>query len=124
MDTREKIEYGFWVIALNDMRGAAEDLRGIAAFSERADALAFYHSCVVEPWTDEPSADNYGNVHEFNKVYRKGSPLEWCNPPNCDFIEKIQDGFGAGIFQHWQEDGSTDQRDWSIPINPQPYVAL
>lgn len=122
MQKRLVEEYCFYVIVLNPMRGAAEDLRPVAAFSELEEALAFYKGCLApEPWTDDSKEveDCYGQKHDYTKAFRKGSPLEWFNEPfQVDFQERYSDAMGAGIVEHWLRSPSVDQIDWNIPINP------
>lgn len=126
METRQKTEYCFYVIVLNPMKGRAEDINGVAAFTSKEEALAFYLSCVTEPWVDEEQTpDFFGNAHSYNKAFKRGSLLEWYNPPfQTDMIERMHDAMGCGIVEHWTENGSVAPEDWTIPLNPQPYVAL
>jgi hypothetical protein len=76
-----------WVLFLNDMRmPKSEDLVPVVR-AETPEALAdFVEServpLYVEP-TGLPSSDGQRVYpQEWSKVFRKGGPLEWCNPPS------------------------------------------
>lgn len=82
METRTITQYKIYVLWLNNMRGKAEDKTPVAAFDDLSKLNAFYLS-QMDPWTDDSgAADYYGNVHSFNKTFKKGSLLEWFNPNN------------------------------------------
>jgi len=65
-----------WILFLNDMRfGQVEILQPICQ-AETPEALeAFLEAERSEPYVDEVGGYRWG------KNYRRGGPLEWCNPP-------------------------------------------
>lgn len=70
-----------WVLYLSDMRGHVDE-ESVVAFSRNPLKLQEWaESFLVDPYRDEPSADFFGRVHTYQKVFAKGSPLEWFNPP-------------------------------------------
>lgn len=70
-----------YLLRLSDMRGPVDRETTVAASMDPRKLQDFMDSFLVEPYTDEPSEDFYGNVHTYRKVFAKGSPLEWFNPP-------------------------------------------
>lgn len=77
-------------LRLNDMRGPCENARIYAAALSPDKLIAFAESAAAdEPYTDGPSEDDYGNNHTYRKVFKKGSILEWCNPPCPSFKQGI-----------------------------------
>lgn len=70
-----------YFLKLNDMRGSFWNTRVIAASFSPDKLIEYAEREIVEPYTDGPSEDDYGNSHTYRKVFRKGSDLEWCNPP-------------------------------------------
>lgn len=74
-----------WVLQLNMMRNRTES-RTAVAFSESKEKLeAFVAGERVEPYGDEGFSDFGGHGTTFQKVFRKGGPLEWFNPPESLF---------------------------------------
>lgn len=64
-----------WLLRLNDMRAAQIEILGTVAVASSREALvAFLDAEAVEPYRDG----------QWNKSYRAGGPLEWCNPPFDD----------------------------------------
>ncbi len=67
-----------WNLFLNDMRAAhAEDLAAVGWAATREALEAVLAGERVEPYTDG----------RWNKAFRKGGPLEWCNEPWSGDIE-------------------------------------
>jgi hypothetical protein len=99
-------------LALADMRGNVDNATLLALFDSADSAETYERSFRVEPYDDEPSEDFFGNVHGFRKVYAKGSPLEWFNPPS---------GYADGIMEHVY---STTPQEFAehnnVPFNPVP----
>lgn len=90
-----------YVLYLADMRGHVDE-ESVVAFSRNPLKLQdWMESFLVEPYADEPSADFFGYVHSYRKVFAKGSPLEWFNPPM---------GGAQGVIQH--KIPEEDLRDW------------
>ena len=68
-----------WILFLNDMRAAhSEDLTAVGWAATRETLEAVLASEKVEPYTDD----------RWNKVFRRGGPLEWCNAPWTSDIEE------------------------------------
>ncbi len=127
METRQKTEYKVYILNLDGMRGSSGNASPYAAFDDLDKLKAFYNSHLAEaPWTDEPSADTYGIVHGWNKVFKKGSPLEWYNPlspvnqrGNSDIFAEASyhdAGFGGVTVEWWGIFPSQDV--CKIPFNP------
>jgi len=114
IETRSITQVKVWKLILNPMRANTE-ASNLVAWSEDKDKLInWYKSQLVEPYidADSPSFECQGNYHNWQKVFAKGSELEWYNPmdnedyfPNCygqglvsewvdiDFIQKISVGY-------------------------------
>jgi hypothetical protein len=75
-----------YVLVLNPMRGRTEEQRMLAASENREELLAAWRGEEVQPYTDG----------EWRRVYRKGGPLEWFNPP---FSDGDADHYGNGIIE-------------------------
>lgn len=79
-----------YYLRLNDMRGPCENARIYAAAFSPDKIIKFAELAAAdEPYTDGPSEDDYGNSHTYHKVFKKGSILEWCNPPCPSFKQGI-----------------------------------
>lgn len=70
-----------YVLSLSDMRGQVDRQRIVAWSLDPKKLQDWMESFLVEPYKDEPSADFFGYVRPYQKVFAKGSPLEWFNPP-------------------------------------------
>lgn len=69
-----------WILQLNDMRERkSENLTFIASADTREQLDKFLLEESVPPYKDE--GENYYGPTTFNKVFRKGGPLEWYNQP-------------------------------------------
>lgn len=85
-----------YFLRLNHMRSSCESGQILAASFDRDKLFQFLHSERVEPYVDNPGIeDDYGNVHAYNKVFRKGGPLEWYN--DVMYHDASPDPFGHGI---------------------------
>jgi hypothetical protein len=73
-------------LVLNPMRGRTEEQRFLAASDSRDELVALLKAERVEPYKDE----------NWHRVYRKGGPLEWFNPPWGD---GETDDYGNGIIE-------------------------
>lgn len=99
-----------YFLILNDMRGSYERDTMIAASFDRDKIVKFITSEMVEPYDDCPSMDDYGNVHKWHKVFKKGGPLEWFNPPLGDMFTQDCHGRGLGS-QTWEFATEEDKLD-------------
>lgn len=76
-----------FALMLNDMRASKIEIKHIVAVSElRSELEHLVASETVEPYSD-------GN---WGKSFRRGGPLEWCNPPyvfDHPIIELRRDGW-------------------------------
>lgn len=78
-------------LVLNPMTCRTEEQRLVAASESREELKAAWDAERVEPYKDE----------QWHRVYRKGGPLEWYNPPfsgdlddyGCGIIELRRDGW-------------------------------
>ncbi len=71
-----------WVLYLNPMRDRTEARHPICRAETREALEAFLARETVEPYTDEePDLYFPSGVKRWSKVFRKGGPIEWYNPP-------------------------------------------
>ena len=116
METRTITEYKIYALKLSHVKGGVDRLITVAIFDDY-DKLVSWISSQKEQWKDEEkSTDFYGRNHGYDKAFKKGSALEWYNPPTSMFVN--DDGscndFG-GICSAWVR--SLDFG--GIPFNPQ-----
>jgi len=80
-----------YMLALNDMRGAhVEQVQPIFRADTKEALKVFVGSQLVPPYEDVQARermdeDGVMQVHDtysWSKIFRKGGPLEWCNPPD------------------------------------------
>lgn len=91
-----------YLLSLSDMRGQV-DRQSIIAFSRDPQKLQdWMESFIVEPYEDEPSADFFGYVHPYQKIFAKGSPLEWFNPPMGGMQGVISHKIPEEDFSDWK----------------------
>jgi hypothetical protein len=94
METRSITQYKVYVLYLNPMSAHTE--------AKEAKLIAYYNSeKAPEPYSEEgaPTFECHGDSHTWNKIFKKGSPLEWYNPVwNNDFS---LDRHGHGIYEAW-----------------------
>lgn len=90
-----------YYIRLNPIMGKMEDIQHVGEFNTMEEALAFYNGEKVEPY-QELGPDHYdpiaGTTKMYLKHFKKGGPLEWCNPllpPEFN----IPGRFGHGIVE-------------------------
>lgn len=108
METRTITQYKVGILYLADMRGNVDNIRAIAIFTEPEKMRDYLKSQMSpEPWTDEPSADYFGLIHSYHKVFKRGSPLEWFNPPSLN---------GDDVRSQWVD--TIDQAAFTIPVDP------
>ncbi len=72
-----------YILLLNDMRAAhSEQLDPVVRADTLEQLFQFIKSEKVESYTDGKDGESgyYGNGVAYNKAYRAGGPLEWCNP--------------------------------------------
>jgi hypothetical protein len=79
-----------WILVLNDMRSAQIEMTKPVAVAESRDALESFIENEAESWRDG----------QWRKSFRKGSPLEWFNPPFFGG-EAFQD---IGTKEDWQRE--------------------
>ena len=118
METRQKTEYKYYVLCLASMHGGVDKAISVAIFDDLEKLKEYYNSQLAETsWTDEASADSYGNVHTWHKVFKKGSLLEWFNPMNTFEVVYGSDLAFGGITESWSE-AIPHQDSFNIPFNP------
>jgi hypothetical protein len=71
-----------WILQLNPMRGHTEDIVQVAVAATKEELTAFVDGERVEPYMDVADSPFGLGVCTFNKIFRKGGPLEWFNPPD------------------------------------------
>lgn len=71
-----------WALALNPMRGQAEERRPVARANTKEALQRYLERERVKPYDDV--GDNMNSPNQpyiYRKVFRKGGPLEWFNWP-------------------------------------------
>ncbi len=112
----QKTEYKIFVLFLADVRDNVDNAQPIAVFSEKEKLVAWYNSMLTSSWVDnEESTDFFGRSHDYTKTFKKGSALEWFNPPHS--LDEI-DAFG-GVQERWY-DQIPEQSIFNIPFDPLP----
>ncbi len=115
-ETRQTTEYKIYVLTLADMHGGVDRSHPVAVFSTHQKLKDFYHSQLADsPYTDGPSADNYGQTHSWHKVFKKGSMLEWYN--GADSLEVSRDVSFGGVFEDWVK-VFPNSSNFNVPYNP------
>lgn len=104
METRQITEIKVYGLILNPMRGNTEAGSLVAISYNRAKIIDWYDSLLeVEPYVeaDSGSFECHGDIHNWHKCFKKGSPLEWYNPCDKDFA---MNRYGQGIREMWVEE--------------------
>jgi hypothetical protein len=71
-----------WALALNPMRGQAEERVPVARAETQEALQRFLERERVEPYEEVGDNSNFpGQSYTYKKVFRKGGPLEWFNWP-------------------------------------------
>lgn len=91
-----------YVLSLSDMRGQVDRQRIVAVSLDPQKLQDWMESFLVDPYRDEPSADFFGYVHPYQKVFAKGSPLEWFNPPMGGMQGVISHKIPEEDFSDWK----------------------
>lgn len=93
-----------WILSLNHMRERTEERRNVACADTRAALEAFVAAeRAPAPYTELEEArhvvgrdGDYVTPWKWHKVFRKGGPLEWFNPPDAQsFVELISEEAAA-----------------------------
>lgn len=77
----------YYCLFLNPMTGRMEERNAVAVSDNPAVLQRILDECRCEPYQDK--GDYYGSEKAWNKSFKKGSELEWFNPP-----EHCGDGYG------------------------------
>ena len=77
-----------WVLTLNNIHDNAECRTPIVRAETKAQLLAYVEAERVPPYEDKGFNGFFNsNDYVYNKVFRKGGPLELFNPPqDADFV--------------------------------------
>lgn len=78
-----------FILNMNPMTGRAENCTPVARAETKEALLAFIESEKVEPYQDGP----------WSKCFRRGGPLEWFNPPDCQLFPAFVD---VGTLEDWK----------------------
>lgn len=100
MEKRTVEQTKVYALVGNDMRGRVEE-REIFVVSLDKEKILQYEKGNSEEWVDKNESgeeDYVGEVHSYRKSYKKGSLLEWSNPP----VELIEEW-------HNDDDGSIEE---------------
>lgn len=121
METRQVTEYKVFALCLANMRGGVDKANPVASFDDLQKLKSYYASQLAgAPWTDEASPDYpdyFGVSHPWNKVFKKGSPLEWYNPAHNLEVSNWQDVAFGGVVEQWGSSIPT-QDGCNVPFNP------
>lgn len=110
-----------YVLLLSHMRGNIDNPQPVAIFDNLEKLKRYYNNQLSEKdWTDnEESLDFFGHSHSYQKVFKKGSKLEWYNP--AEFLEPTSSSdiyFGGVCEQSLNTDKELSQDLFSYPFNP------
>jgi hypothetical protein len=109
-----------WLLYLNPMQGNSENKALIGRAETKTELEQYLASERVEPYDDGEGEGTveYGRFipGTWHKVYRKGGPLEWYNPPEWSegFFESLVD---FGTKEDWLEATS---RKWDSFVSQVP----
>jgi hypothetical protein len=85
-----------WILQLNDMRmPKVEMMDAVARADTKEELLSLLEREKVEPYSDD----------RWGKVFRKGGPLEWFNPPFVEHECLVE----IGSLEDWLEN---TRRKW------------
>lgn len=102
METRQRTEYKVWVLELADMHGGVDKARAVAIFTEHQDLICWYNAqLATEPYEDKGFNSCHGDDYTYQKVFKKGSPLEWFNPANTLQEKSFQECSFGGVRTEW-----------------------
>lgn len=102
-----------YFLRLNHMRSSYESGQILAASFNRDKLVHFLQTERVEPYVDNPALnDDYGNVHSYTKVFRKGGPLEWFN--DVSHPRAFPNSLGHGIVSEVVEFAREEDRPYMI----------
>lgn len=76
-----------YYLVLNPMTGRVQEQSPTGPFSSKEEAITFYNNEKVEPYDDEGPDCFNGGTKNYRKAFRKGGPLEWCNPLSDDELQ-------------------------------------
>jgi hypothetical protein len=85
-----------YALYLNMMRDRAERMDLLATSEDLQRLQDYVHNELVQPYDDEGPGGFFNGTQTFHKVYRKGGPLEWYNPPAGLGLENFT-SFTGGI---------------------------
>ncbi len=109
-----------WALALNPIRGQAEERTPVARADTREALERFLEREKVEPYDNIGDNINFpGQPYTYRKVFRKDGPLEWFNWPMQS----------EPVGNHFQEVPSeefwmnTAQQEWENKIGRLPHVS-
>ncbi len=91
-----------WVLQLNPMQGRYEDLNPVAWAETKTALEAYVAREKVQPYSDDAGHNMCGGA--LTKSFRKGSPLEYLNPPDrpeC-FVEVLLEDWLAQTTQRYE----------------------
>lgn len=117
METRNITEYKVYVLTLADMHGGVDKARPVAVFDSLDKLKSYYQSQLADaPYSDKGYNSYAGHDdYSYQKVFKKGSPLEWYNPADStDDKTEYNDICFGGVFHQW-----VDNLSFNIPYNPQ-----
>lgn len=101
-----KLQHGWWVLCLNDMRSSRiEEMEVVACASTKDELVRFIESESVETYKDDNENIRdpepwscHGTNKSWHKSFRKGGPLEWYNRPSDVVLDPEYDGGRAELF--------------------------
>lgn len=104
-----------WILLLNDMRDPKIEILKIIGRADTKEKLeAFIGAEKVEPYTDPVLSHESKTTRKWHKVFRRGGPLEWYNPP---FSSRDNEHFlHAGTGDDWAEEARADYHNKIMTI--------
>lgn len=102
-----------WLLQMNHMRGRTEDMVYICYAETKEELVELLEKERVETYQTEGENLYSGLKTKWTKVFRKGGPLEWMNPPG----ENRQDNFiDIGTEEDWENRARLDYNNLLMSI--------
>ena len=115
METRQITEYKIYYLTLSHVKSNVDNAHPVVAFDD-LDKLITWLDSQKEYWVDnDGGADSFGSEHSYSKAYKKGSIIEWYNPPQ-DLVPREWPSCFGGVGYLWLADPT--QSKLNVPLNP------
>lgn len=116
METRQITQIKIWKLVLNPMAGNTEDASLMAISDSRDKLLDWYRNeFAAVPYDSIGESyfpakgdfpENFEAQHNYHKVFKQGSRLEWMNPM---YSEDELGNYGHGISWEWASEDTLSE---------------